>query len=295
MSDGPGTSGTVISGVLFDFQIEYEYTGDQRLGLFIGDSITAGNGGDNAKYAPPFLTWPAHVAARQAGTHVNAGVGGSKSGDWAGATTGGYWDRFDWANLKPDYVIVSLGRNDITAPVSLATFQANMDTIVQKLRTTFGTGIPIYLGTVAPRNDTVAGVLSTAAASGATTLTSTKSLTGGVTLDPDRSASTEAVTVSSVSGTGPYTLTLSAATTKAHGANAKVVSSSNESVRWQYNMWLRTCPLGAQGVMDFDRALVDPADPALSVMLPEYVFADNLHLSLAGMARAGGVPSGRLG
>lgn len=93
----------------------------------IGDSLTAGYGLPADEAIPPRLQ--AALAARGIQSIIeNAGV----SGD----TTAGGRARLDWAlGSKPDYVILELGGNDALRGLSPAETEANLDAMLQVLKT----------------------------------------------------------------------------------------------------------------------------------------------------------------
>jgi lysophospholipase L1-like esterase len=67
-----------------------------------------------------------------------------------------------------------------------------------------------------------------------------------------------------------------------------LLTPSSETYRQEVNQWIRTQKL-ADGVIDFDAALRNPADP--SQLAPQYSSIDHLHPSLAGyQAMANAVP-----
>ncbi|MBL7502186.1 SGNH/GDSL hydrolase family protein [Frankia sp. CNm7] len=67
-----------------------------------------------------------------------------------------------------------------------------------------------------------------------------------------------------------------------------LLAPNSETSRQQINSWIRTQTL-ADGFVDFDAALRDPADP--SILRPAYASVDNLHPNLAGyQAMANAVP-----
>jgi lysophospholipase L1-like esterase len=61
--------------------------------------------------------------------------------------------------------------------------------------------------------------------------------------------------------------------------NGTAAAPNSENHRQEINTWIRSQTL-ADGVVDFDAALRNPADP--STLLPAYACVDNLHPSLAG-------------
>ncbi|WAJ32002.1 hypothetical protein OUO20_12455 [Arthrobacter sp. FX8] len=74
--------------------------------------------------------------------------------------------------------------------------------------------------------------LAAASSSGAITLSSTVSFPASTVLTVDSGTNQETVTVSSVAGTGPYTLTLSSAATKAHASGVSIFKASGSDASY---------------------------------------------------------------
>jgi hypothetical protein len=188
---GTGTASPYLS--VLDIRLEYEFVGDNQIGFFVGTSITSGwigTSGTAFGHMGPDNTWP-HIAALRLGHHaINGGVGGATAANFT-STSALAWTRFDLgANVNsgvscvPDYAVIDLGVNDCFAgPVGfgaattlcpdLATFQANIQTIIANLQTA---GITrIYICTQPPGVNVPpfaatcyqAGSLGTAVAAGA--------------------------------------------------------------------------------------------------------------------------------
>ncbi|WP_235498258.1 MULTISPECIES: GDSL-type esterase/lipase family protein [unclassified Frankia] len=102
-------------------------------------------------------------------------------------------------------------------------------------------------------------------------------LGNGVTPQQITDAYTELITKAHAAGLKIWLGTITPA------ANAIVdgtfLAPNSENYRQQINTWVRTQTL-ADGVVDFDAAVRDPAKP--SQLLPAYASPDNLHPSLAG-------------
>lgn len=97
---------------------------DERLVIFLGDSLTAGYGLAADQAFPSLVGEALHQAGRKVRV-VNAGV----SGD----TTSGALDRLDWLlNQKPDVLVVGLGSNDAFRGQPVARIEANLREIVQR-------------------------------------------------------------------------------------------------------------------------------------------------------------------
>lgn len=147
---------TKLSATPFEFQLEYEYEGDQRIGLFVGDSITEGVGGkyDEATPGdaqPTYRSWPALWAARSHSVAVDIAISGTTAAQWA-TPTQDRWTRLDIATTVPDFAYIGFGSNDVNATTSLATFKTNLKTVIDNVRAKIGDDKPIYVGTITPRN-----------------------------------------------------------------------------------------------------------------------------------------------
>lgn len=144
---GPGTP---MANTPMEMQVEYEWEGDERVALFVGDSITEGLGGQSSLGNIGAFSWPALWAARNNAVAINLGVSGAQSGNWVGETNR-YWTRADLSAVVPDAVVLALGANDAFNSNSLATFQSNMISVAANARTLFGEQIPVFLANVTPR------------------------------------------------------------------------------------------------------------------------------------------------
>jgi lysophospholipase L1-like esterase len=265
-----------------DVRIEFEFAGAQPVGLAVGDSITHGRGdGDvtgTRKATLPHQSWPC-LGGEQAGAVVaNLAVSSATTGNFTAANMLTY-TRADLATTVPDFALIAIGANELGADMSMV--ETNIMTLIDVLR---GLGIPkVYLCTVTPRSDIAnqRGTLSAAAASGATTLSSSVN-TGATSITVGVGVGQETLTVSSVTGSGPYTLTLAAATTKAHAVGDQVIYSSEKS-RQTLNDWIRQVPYNIDGVIDFDSVMAAPIGSASPDM--RFMSADGLHPLRAGYQR----------
>lgn len=132
-----------------DAIIEYEAS-PASVGLFIGDSLTECYGGDAALGMQPFLSWANVAAGTNSQSAIVNGITGSATGDWTSGT-GNKWTRIATSTYAPNFAVVALGSNDASASLALASYQANIETIVGILRNTYGIQ-RIYLATVMPRS-----------------------------------------------------------------------------------------------------------------------------------------------
>ena len=142
--------------VVLDWRIEYEFVGDAPVGVFIGDSITAGWTSDTSTPASkiisgfdPHHSWVGSAGVRDGFAWHNMGVGSTTGAQWSSGT-GWRWDRVDFATSVPDFAVISLGTNDIAAGTAVATIQGYIQAMVAAMR---ARGInEVYLGTIIPRN-----------------------------------------------------------------------------------------------------------------------------------------------
>lgn len=269
--------GFVTARMIGDFRIEYDFEGTQPVYLFLGDSITAGQGDGDVTLAQSGTlaheAYPGVVSLALSAPVLNLGIGGATGPTFlAGRYT---YTRADLTTTVPDAAVLMFGTNQLA---SLATLQADILAAIAVIK---GLGVKkLYLGTVLPRKLSQ-GTLTADAAIGVTTLTSTASTgTGAVVIGAGRKQ--ETVTVSSVAGTGPYTLTLSAGTAKAHTAG-EYVNFSDEMRRQQINEWIRQVPRDVDAVIDFD-AHIEMSNGSAAPD-PRWMANDNLHLLRAGYQR----------
>ena len=181
---GVPTSGTATLQLsALDIRIEFEYIGNNPIGFYVGTSLTNGNMNGSVG---PFGNWgmderfPEMVGTRLGHGISNGGVGQATAATWNGTpATSRCWNRFFdptyptlvWpGGCTPDYAVIELGVNDSATGVTLATFQANIATIVANLNSL---GIyRIFICTVPPTVNTAgssSGPLNTAIAATAHT------------------------------------------------------------------------------------------------------------------------------
>lgn len=285
------------SGKLFgDMRLEYEVGSGTRVGLFVGDSITAGAGGpgtppesDVRVAILPQERWPDTAGRIGNFCATNLGVGSIGGASFNSA-----------ANMQiaraaigtsatvPDFAVSLLGTNDLFA--GYTTCIARITAVVAALRSL---GIKeIYHGTILPKGlTTFAGTITGATIVGATSIVSTVDINAGVSTVVGSSNDYEVVTVTGKSGTGPWTLTVSPLT-KAHAAGTRIVAA-DEATRIRVNSWLRQLPLGLAGVIDFDQHMVETSGG--SMPLRTYMFDDLVHPHRGGANRMGHFAAAILG
>jgi lysophospholipase L1-like esterase len=279
------------AGQLFgDIRVEYEVEAGTRVGVFFGDSITAG-AADTAGAIPPegdarvgilpSERWP-DLAGRAANfCAINLGVGSITA---AGFNTTSVMAitraAIGTSATIPDFGVILLGTNDL--PVG---FTSTTQRIADSVGVMKALGVKdVYLATILPKGLAASsGTLSSATIVGATSITSTIDIVAGATTVVGMGADYEVVTVTAHSGAGPYTLTVNAMT-KAHAAGSRIVSG-DEAVRIRVNAWIRQQPLGIAGVLDFDQLMADTVGGPMP--LRSLMFADLVHPHRAGAARMG--------
>lgn len=293
---GAPASLTAQKWAYFDTRLEYEYTTtvdtsgapDIPVGLFVGDSITAGICGQTTVVPHHHESWVGSAALARKFAPVNIGVSSSKTSDWLN-TTSPYWTRVDLATTVPDFAAISIGINDVTTSATAATIQANIMTTMANLRTL---GIQrIYLATIMPDgygSPVSVGGGSVTNTSKTVTVTSTLGLMANMPITGTGiPASTTIASIDSPTG-----LTLSAAGTATNtgltlsaGATG-VPTATQEAVRVAVNQWIRSVPYGCNAVWDFDKELANPALPGTAD--PSFISAYP-HPDLGGYQRAANV------
>lgn len=149
-------SPTALGSTPLDIQIQYEFEGDNRIGLFVGDSITEGVGGRQNDTnmndpQPTYKAWP-HMWAERSHCVANIiALAGTTAAQWS-TPTQDRWTRVDLTTTVPDFAVIAFGSNDANASATLATFQASLRTVVANVRAKIGSEKPIYLATITPRN-----------------------------------------------------------------------------------------------------------------------------------------------
>lgn len=142
---------------LFDVFIEYEFAGTNPVGLYLGDSLTEGRAGGTIQGIDPGgqdAGWPQQHAQRTGAVAMVNAYSGITASQWAFIDST-KWTRFDPATLRPDYVFIWMGTNDIGNNVdSLATIKGKVLSVINKVRALYGNGIPIYTATILPRGFT---------------------------------------------------------------------------------------------------------------------------------------------
>lgn len=312
-----------------DIRMEFEYVGNNPQGLFIGDSMTnssLNSGGLAFNLCGMNEQWPHMAALRMGHCDMNGALSGAKTTDWDGATTTAAWARilaaadditagYTWpGNVPPDYAVILLGTNDSggTNLFSLATFQANIGTIISNL---ISLGVnKIFVCTIPPggTTDKQSGQLLTTVTGAQTTVT----VVGGTNATPGAqvgaggsypgllaswasqaaylgactqsnngiSADGQEVTVSNVTTaftSGNTVLTFSSTTFGQNHHAGSAVMTQAEGLRQLYNQWIMQGVPGTIATFDVNGWTMNPA-PVLQIR--------GLTNATTGVAWGGGIP-----
>lgn len=236
---------------LGDFGIEVE-ANDTRLTLFVGDSFFDGFGATTATAVPNRYADLTGIPV--ASTAVSGGTAEQFNGY---ADTESVWEKVSFDTAKFTEAVVNLGSNDCNALPTAAQIITSLTGIYSRIR---AKGVGRIVGaTIAPRGFT-GGTITTATIVGATTLVSANYNPGTVSIQVGSSTDVETVTVSAVTGSGPWTLTVPAMV-NAHPAGSIIaLAGQNEAKRIIVNNWLRNRPAGLLDVIDLDRLYRDPTN-----------------------------------
>lgn len=243
-----------------DVQIEYEFVGTNKIGLFVGDSNTAGfTQGDILGQAAGTLTheaWPGVAALRKRFAHINLGVP-SATYDTFASTANFCLSRVDLSATTPDFAVIALGTNQLSFySTAIGKYQTVIDQVL-------ALGVPrsrIYLCTIPPRSDHAAlfGTITAPAAAGATSITATVAPGNGLVFSLGNGRSSETPTAGAATGSGPYTIPTSALT-KAHAAGEQILLSNEFNRQW-INDWMGQVPYGVAGCIDFEAVSCNKGD-----------------------------------
>lgn len=145
------SSANIPSGIPIDMQIEYECRTEKKVVLWVGDSISEGQGGSASRNNPWYLAYPRLWAARNNAIVVNISQAGATSFDWQKSTaTEDRWKRVDLASMSFDAIVLALGANDAQNSTNLGTHQSYMGTIANNARSLAG-DVRLFIANVAPR------------------------------------------------------------------------------------------------------------------------------------------------
>ncbi|MGN0123758.1 MAG: SGNH/GDSL hydrolase family protein [Rhodococcus sp. (in: high G+C Gram-positive bacteria)] len=154
------TGGSIPAGIPLDFVIEYEVSASTHdsAWLVVGDSIFEGvqgpQGTSSSSITPTEIhKSPAQLWAESRGLLVdNLSMAGMSAAVFATSSFTEFWSRQDLPSGLLSGALVTLGSNDAFGNRTLEEYQADMATIVAKIRTIIGENAPIYLATIIPRN-----------------------------------------------------------------------------------------------------------------------------------------------
>lgn len=155
---GVAGAGNTYRGTPIDFQIEYEVSTKKKAFLWLGDSISEGATGvvgtsypTTCRPCPVYESYPARWASANDFLLQNIAQSNLYAREWA-VTSADRWNRTDLAAAKFDGVFIAAGSNDYANNRTLAQFQADIQTIITKVRDVVGLK-PIYLVDIMPRTD----------------------------------------------------------------------------------------------------------------------------------------------
>lgn len=154
--NGSQLARTNFSGntLALDKRIEYEFEGEDPVGLLIGASGDEGynltvalDGAGGYEVLPVYETWAGVHGFRSKVHWVNASIVGATQTPFLDKNNLNY-TRFDLATTVPDFAVVSLGGNSVLAGGVLATIKTEVATVVAQVR---ALGIKrVYLATICP-------------------------------------------------------------------------------------------------------------------------------------------------
>jgi hypothetical protein len=210
---------------------------------FLGDSITAQNGGNTPVSNPSGAVYPnlgAHYESRGFAVYALMILGqrlrcGTNFGIGGQTTTAIRARLVDVLASPHRYVHVYAGVNDIGQGLSLATTQSNLKAIYTDL---IAAGKIVTTATVGSTLTISGAAILAGISAGATTFTSAATASPGDVLVLGSAGTTETVTVASVSGTSTFTITLTAPTANAHLAGAPFRNTTKLTRLHAVNQWI---------------------------------------------------------
>jgi lysophospholipase L1-like esterase len=145
-----GFTGTVSTTSPFDVWLELEVPAATPIVAGFGDSNTLGTG----TALPVYDSWLSQYARTAKALPYFSAIHGSNTGTWDDddATM---WDRTP-AQARPDAVISFLGQNDLVDGVTLATMQANFNTMLPIIKDKLSA--QVYVATITPADAKAAPV-----------------------------------------------------------------------------------------------------------------------------------------
>lgn len=258
------------SPAVTDFSIQWETLEGQPSTLFFGDSITEGSQGYYQSFPNLF------GQTTNSAVSTTAMSGGTVQLLASYPVTAPLWEKVGLTTYTPDTAMIFIGTNDLNSARTSAQIQADITTVFNLLKSA---GVKrIFGATIIPRF--TGGYLSGAISAGATSFTSTYNPGTGNIQIGSTASTIETVNVTSVTGSGTFTINTTA-TTKAHAAG-ELFSTVNsfEYNRINLNIWLRANSLGFVRVFDFDALLKDPTNG--TILNATYDGGDHIHPNVAG-------------
>lgn len=272
--------GVGASSAWLDCVLEYEAVVPSTtvVALFVGSSLTEGQA------AHPYQTVPGQVEKRSRGRllAINAAIAG---GSAPTSSTAQVLARLDFAgsSTAPDVAVVEGDTNAVKASATVASLQSNFESTAAAMRT-LGAKL-VVASTIPPGNTFSASAsakLTADVASGVTSLTMDANPGNGVPIVIGDGWYAEARTTGTVTGSGPYTVPITVATTRAH-FTGEYVAWGKELVRKGFNDLLRNSMISAvDQVVDSDMLLA--ALPGAPYIARQWVQSDDTHYTLAGNA-----------
>ena len=248
------------------------------IALFVGSSLTEGNG------AHQYQSVPGQTERRGRGRllAINAAVAG---GSAPTSSTAPVLARLDFAGAStpPDVAVVEGDTNAVKASATIAQLQTGFEATVAAMRTL---GAKLVIASTIPPGNTfsasASAKLTADVASGVTSLTMDANPGNGVPIVIGDGWYQESRTTGTVTGSGPFTVPITVATTRAHFAGEYAVWGK-ELVRKGWNDLLRNSMISAvDQVVDSDMLLA--AQPGAPSIARQWVQSDDTHYTLAGNA-----------
>ena len=208
----------------------------------LGDSITRQNGGtvptsppsgtaygSNSSYqSRGFLTHALIILGQRLRCGTNFGIGGQ--------TASSIYARLADVLASPNpYVHVFAGVNDVGQGIPVATTKTNLKAIYSDL---IAAGKIVTTSTVTPTLSTAGSAVLANISAGVSSFSSPTNFSNGDVLVLGSAGNTETVTVSSFTGSGPYTVTLTAPITLSHVAGEPFSNSTKLAMIHDINQWI---------------------------------------------------------
>lgn len=290
----PAGMASTIDTCYFHQCVEYEWTGAEKVGLALGDSLTSGVGQNTANNVvspvvagnSPINIW-AHAYALIHGTPMMVqAYAGYQASQMQDNTQPIYSAWGLGSTIKPDFSFIFILSNDIAG---LQTINSTAPYIKQIIINMRAIAIPkTFFLTIPPRislqgaNPIPYGTLTSASSVGATSIFTSVPFKASSKIYISESNSDGElcqVLADSTGSSSPYTTTLVSAMVNAHTVG-ETVFSYQETIRRQTNNYLMEKPSGMDGCIEISRAL-SYTDPF--VIEKQYLsLSDNVHITERG-------------